>query len=131
VKRPEAAAIVVGAAAIGFAPRPISAYVPGAAAIAGACAAWAIDSNSPSDWRLRGPRGRRSREALAEGAVSVTIALATGDRLPSITVIVAAVAVGAVGYGASIVLNLLATRGIAASRHRPAHRSAGLDPAPR
>ena len=83
--------------------------------------------------RRPAPRGRRTTtspsvsrcairlavaraKTLAAGTASVALALALGDRLPPLAVLLGALAVGAVGYGASIVLHLVATRGIGAAR---------------
>jgi drug/metabolite transporter (DMT)-like permease len=111
-----ATAVVIGAAILGFAPGPIRAEPLGIAAIAAACAAWALDNNLAQRLALRDPVAVARAKTLAAGAVSVSIALAAGDHLPRISVVLAAFVVGAVGYGASIVLHLLATRAIGAAR---------------
>src|SRR6266542_51586 len=111
-----AVAIVAGGAWLTAAPGPVRADPLGVAAIAGACAAWALDNNLAQRLALRDPVAVARAKTLAAGAVSVAIALVAGDRLPGIPVVVAALAVGAVGYGASIVLHLLATRGVGAAR---------------
>jgi drug/metabolite transporter (DMT)-like permease len=111
-----AAAIVAGAAAIGFAPGPLRGDAVGVAAIAAACAAWALDNNLAQRLALKDPVSIARAKTLAAGLVSVSLGLATGNRLPQRGVVLGAVAVGAAGYGASIVLHLLATRGIGAAR---------------
>src|SRR6266568_1353922 len=111
-----AAAIVAGGASIGLAPGPLRADALGVAAIAGACAAWALDNNLAQRLALRDPVAVSRAKTLAAGSASVALALATGDRPPRLEVLLGALAVGAVGYGASIVLHLVATRGIGAAR---------------
>jgi drug/metabolite transporter (DMT)-like permease len=111
-----AAAILAGGAAIGFAPGPLRADARGVAAIAAACAAWALDNNLAQRLALRDPVAVARAKTLAAGAASIALALAAGDHLPRLAVLLCALAVGAVGYGASIVLHLVATRGIGAAR---------------
>jgi drug/metabolite transporter (DMT)-like permease len=111
-----AAAIVAGGACLAAAPGPVRADALGVAAIAGACAAWAIDNNLAQKLALRDPVALARAKTLAAGAISLVLAFATGDRLPRPPVIVGALAIGAFGYGASIVLHLLATRGLGAAR---------------
>src|SRR6266568_3381061 len=62
-----AAAIVVGGAAIGFAPGPLRADALGVAAIAGACAAWALDNNLAQRLALRDPVAVSRAKTLAAG----------------------------------------------------------------
>ncbi len=111
-----AAAIVAGAIVLGFAPGPLRADVVGIAAIAGACAAWALDNNLAQRLALRDPVSVARAKTVAAGCIGVSVALAAGDRLPRVAVVIGSLAVGAVGYGASIVLHLLATRGVGAAR---------------
>jgi drug/metabolite transporter (DMT)-like permease len=113
-----AAAIVTGGVALGFAPGPLTVRpdVLGVAAIAGACAAWALDNNLAQRLSLKDPVSVARAKTLAAGVISVALAIASGDHLPRLGVVLGALAVGAVGYGASIVLHLVATRGIGAAR---------------
>ncbi len=111
-----AAAIVAGGAWLTVAPGPLRTGALGVAAVAGACAAWSLDNNLAQRLALRDPVTVARAKTLAAGAVSVALAVASGDRLPPLAIAVGALAVGAVGYGASIVLHLLATRGIGAAR---------------
>jgi drug/metabolite transporter (DMT)-like permease len=111
-----AGAIVAGAAAIGFAQGPLRADALGVAAIAGACAAWALDNNLAQRLALKDPVSVARVKTLAAGIMGVALAFATGDRPPRFAITAGALAVGAVGYGASIVLHLLATRAMGAAR---------------
>ena len=110
-----AVAIVAGGAWL-TAAGPVRADPLGVAAIAGACAAWALDNNLAQRLALRDPVAVARAKTLAAGAVSAALAFASGDRLPDLAVLLGALAVGAFGYGASIVLHLVATRGIGAAR---------------
>ena len=111
-----AVAIVAGATALGFAPHPLRADALGIACIAGACAAWALDNNLAQRLALRDPVSVARAKTLGAGAIGIALALATGERLPGLVTALGALAVGALGYGASIVLHLVATRGLGAAR---------------
>lgn len=88
----------------------------GAPLIALACLCWAIDNNltrkvSGSDAAfLAGLKG------LAAGVVNTGLALFLGERLPAPTGIAEAMTVGLFGYGVSLVLFVLALRGLGAAR---------------
>jgi drug/metabolite transporter (DMT)-like permease len=111
-----AAAIVAGGAWLTVAPGPVRVDPIGVVAIAGACGAWALDNNLAQRLALRDPVAVARAKTLAAGAVSTALALASGDHLPDAAVLLGALTLGALGYGASIVLHLLATRGIGAAR---------------
>jgi hypothetical protein len=55
-------------------------------------------------------------KALAAGGANVLLALAIGDRFPSVAGACAALVVGAVAYGVSIVLSTYALRAMGAAR---------------
>jgi len=88
----------------------------GATAIAFACLCWAIDNNltrkvSASDALfLAGAKG------LAAGIVNVLLALKLGAQLPSAPTVLAAMGLGLSGYGISLVLFVLALRGLGSAR---------------
>lgn len=97
-----------------------AAYAPGfgwgALLIALACLCWAIDNNltrkvSASDAAfLAGVKG------LAAGVVNTGLALLLGARFPGSAGTAEAMAVGLLGYGVSLVLFVLALRGLGAAR---------------
>ncbi len=85
-------------------------------AVAGACLLWAIDNNltrliSDADAVLVA-----QVKGLAAGAVNVTLALAAGHAVPPPTSIAISLLLGAVSYGTSLVLFILAMRGLGAAR---------------
>ena len=88
----------------------------GALLIALACACWAIDNNltrrvSASDAMfIAGIKG------WVAGIVNVGIALVSGVALPSGSIVSEALLVGFLGYGASLVLFVLALRGLGSAR---------------
>ena len=84
--------------------------------IAAACLCWALDNNftrkvSASDALfIAGVKG------LVAGIVNVAIALALGAHLPAISFVGMAMTVGVLGYGTSLVLFVLALRGLGSAR---------------
>src|SRR5437870_1239151 len=110
-----AAVIVLGAALLG-ARGEWSGSVAGAAAIAVACACWALDNNLAAILSLKDPVQVLRIKALCAGAANLFLALALGQPLPPLTVCAGALAVGAVSYGASLLLYLRAQRALGAAR---------------
>ncbi len=88
----------------------------GALAVAAACACWAVDNNltrrvSASDAVfIAGTKG------LVAGVTNLTLALTLGATLPSGTLLAQAMLVGLAGYGVSLVLFVLALRGLGSAR---------------
>jgi len=88
----------------------------GALLIVGACLCWALDNNftrmvSASDALfIAGLKG------LTAGVANTLLALVLGATLPAISMISEAMLVGLVGYGASLVLFVLALRELGAAR---------------
>ncbi|MGD9895694.1 MAG: DMT family transporter [Candidatus Methylacidiphilaceae bacterium] len=88
----------------------------GPLAIVAACLCWAVDNNltrrvSASDALfIAGTKG-----AVA-GAVNVALAFVLGVRLPGCAALLGTMAVGLLGYGVSLVLFVLALRGLGAAR---------------
>lgn len=111
-----AGVIVLGGAVLTFRPEGGSPQWSGGLAVAGACAAWALDNNLGQRLSLRDPVAVTRVKALAAGTVSVALALALGERLPRAPALAGALATGFLGYGLSIVLHLLAMRHVGAAR---------------
>jgi len=111
-----AGAIMLGAAALAWAPGAIRLDAGGVAAVAGACAAWALDNNLSQRLALRDPVAVAKAKTLVAGLVNTAIGLAIGEHVPPARHAAAALAVGFGGYGVSIVLHLLAVRGMGAAR---------------
>jgi drug/metabolite transporter (DMT)-like permease len=107
-----ALALIPGGAEAGGA----AASAGGVAALAGACLAWAFDNNLTQRLTLRDPvvivRGKAAGAAIG----NLALAFALGHRLPSAGVAAAALAVGAVSYGASVLLDAYALRLLGAVR---------------
>jgi drug/metabolite transporter (DMT)-like permease len=105
-----------GAVTLAAAPGPLRLDLPGAAALVCACAAWALDTNLTQRLSLRDPVALVRFKGLAGGACTLLLGLALGGKLPSPREIAAALAVGALGYGASIVWHVEAMRVLGAAR---------------
>lgn len=111
-----AAAVILGAAALTAGPSAIAVDPLGVLCIAGACAAWALDNNLSQRVAIRDPVAVARAKALTAGAFNVALGIAVGERFPSAAHVGGALGTGALGYGASIVLHLLAVRSLGAAR---------------
>jgi drug/metabolite transporter (DMT)-like permease len=110
------AVVIVGAAALTWAPGALRLDPVGVACITGACAAWALDNNLSQRLSIRDPVAVVRAKALAAGGFNVALGLAIGERLPAGAHAAGALVTGALGYGVSIVLHLLAVRSLGAAR---------------
>jgi drug/metabolite transporter (DMT)-like permease len=111
-----AGAVVLGAAALTWGPGSLAIDPIGAALVAGACGAWAIDNGLSQRLAVRDPVAVARAKTLAAGAINVALGLGLGERLPSPALAGAALLTGSAGYGLSIVLHLLAVRSVGAAR---------------
>jgi drug/metabolite transporter (DMT)-like permease len=108
-------AIVLGAAVLGG--WSLSGDAWGVVLIAGAGAAWAIDINLTQRLTLRDPIAIVRFKTLAAAAINLSIALVIRQTSwPAGWVVVAALVLGAVSYGASILLDAYALRLVGAAR---------------
>lgn len=89
---------------------------PGALGVLAACTLWGMDNNLTRNVSAKDPLAIVMYKGLGAGAVSLALALATGQPLPSLGTTLAALALGVASYGASIVLYILALRGLGAAR---------------
>ncbi len=110
-----AAAILAGAALLSW-QDGASGGGWGLAAIAGACLAWAIDNNLTRKISAGDPVQIALIKGLIAGAVNTGLALAAGQALPAGPVMLAAGALGLGAYGLSLVLFVLALRGLGTAR---------------
>lgn len=88
----------------------------GLSAIAGACLCWAIDNNLTRKVSTGDPFFIAGIKGLISGMVSIGIARCVGLQLPPWLTINYALLVGFIGYGASLVLFVLALRGLGTGR---------------
>src|SRR4029077_6412968 len=88
----------------------------GALLIAAACLCWRIDSNLTRKISGCDPSQIAMWKGLAAGAVNTGLALATGAKLPAMSIILAVAAIGFLSYGVSLVLFIRALRHLGAAR---------------
>lgn len=88
----------------------------GPAAIAAACLCWAIDNNLTRKVSASDALFIAGSKGLAAGVVNVALALSLGAALPSAQVALPAMTLGLFGYGISLVMFVLALRGLGSSR---------------
>lgn len=88
----------------------------GPLAIAAACLCWAIDNNLTRKVSASDALFIASSKGLIAGVVNTGLALTLGAQLPSLSVAASTLAVGLLGYGLSLVLFVLALRGLGAAR---------------
>ena len=111
-----ALAVVAAAALLGLGPGEAQLSLSGSLAVAGACAAWALDNNLAARLSLKDPVAVVRLKALPAGAFNLIVAFALGERLPPAATLIPVLITGALGYGLSIVLNLKAVRELGAAR---------------
>lgn len=88
----------------------------GALLIALACLCWALDNNLTRKVSAADAAFLAGVKGLAAGVVNTGLALLLGARIPSPAGMAEAMAVGLLGYGVSLVLFILALRGLGAAR---------------
>ena len=88
----------------------------GALSVTGACACWALDNNLTRRVSANDPLLIAGTKGLVAGITNIALALALGARWPPPAWSAAAMAVGFVGYGVSLVLFVLALRGLGSAR---------------
>jgi drug/metabolite transporter (DMT)-like permease len=108
--------IVLGAVLLGHRPGDLRTDWGGLLAIAGACLSWGLDNNLTQRLSLRDPTSVAQVKTLGAGTCSLAIALATGQQLPRPGILLVALAVGALSYGVSILLDVYALRYLGAAR---------------
>lgn len=108
--------VISGAVVLGIGPGSIRADTTGALLIAVACGLWATDNNLTQRLTTRDPFALVRAKAAVAALANLIIATIRGSLWPSATTILAALALGAVAYGASVVLDAYALRHVGAAR---------------
>lgn len=114
----------VGAALFIFAGAGILSYRPGTVygdwlgviSIIGACVCWAVDNNLTQGLSLRNPLAVARIKGLSAGGFSLGLSWIMGYELPDTTTLILVLALGFVGYGVSVVLDIYALRMLGAAR---------------
>ena len=110
-------AIVAGGAVLSWQPETGGASsLLGIAAIAAACLGWAIDNNLTRKVSASDSVFIACTKGLLSGLMNCSIAYFMGDRFPGFETVLSTTIVGLLGYGVSLVLFVLALRGLGAAR---------------
>jgi drug/metabolite transporter (DMT)-like permease len=110
------ASVVLGACALAFAPGALRIEPAGAALIALACAAWALDTNLTQRLSLREPVALVRFKGLCGGACTLALAGISREGRPAASQILAALLIGALAYAPSVVWHVRALRELGAAR---------------
>lgn len=109
--------ILAGAVVLKLEPGALGADTAGVLLLAAACLCWAIDNNLTQRLSLRDPFAIVRVKTLIAGLTNLTLGLLiTGGTLPEVRYIGAALLLGSLSYGVSVVLDAYALRLIGAAR---------------
>ncbi len=107
--------IVCGGAVLGWQPGGFAPSWP-ALAIAGACLCWAVDNNLTRKISAGDAVRIAAIKGLAAGAVNLAVSMVFEATLPALELAAAAMGVGLLGYGISLVLFVVALRNLGTAR---------------
>ncbi len=110
--------LIVGGGALLAWPRAHAPGTPltGAASVAAACACWAVDNNLTRKVSAGDALFIAAAKGVAAGVTNIALALAFGAQMPPPGLAAAAMTLGFLGYGASLVLFIIALRGLGSAR---------------
>jgi drug/metabolite transporter (DMT)-like permease len=109
-------AIAAGAVVLTWEPGQAVRASLGAILVAGGCLGWAVDNNLTRKVSGSDPLQIAALKGLVAGIVNVAIALTLGASVPGAITVGLAGLLGLVSYGVSLVLFVLALRGLGAGR---------------
>lgn len=108
--------IVAGGAVLAWPAGEATASGIGPLALAGACLAWAIDNNLTRKVSASDAIFIAGSKGLVAGCVNTALAFALGASWPALPLLSTAMVIGFMGYGLSLVLFVLALRGLGTAR---------------
>lgn len=108
-------AITAGGGVLSFS-GALPANILGSLLITVACLGWAIDNNFTRKIAAADTKQIATVKGLVAGLVNLLIALALGEKLPSSGILSAALLLGFVGYGLSLVFYIMALRDLGNAR---------------
>lgn len=109
--------IVGGAVILKIEPGEVGADTSGVVLLAGACFCWALDNNLTQRLSLRDPFAIVRAKTLVAGVFNTALGLlVAGGQMPNARYVAAALALGSVSYGISVVLDAYALRLVGAAR---------------
>lgn len=110
-------AIVAGGAVLSWPAAGATAQASaGPLLVAAACLGWAVDNNLTRKVSAADALFIAGSKGLIAGMMNTVLALSLGATLPAATTLAAAMAVGVLGYGVSLVLFVLALRDLGTAR---------------
>lgn len=89
---------------------------PHPVAVLGACLLWGLDNNLTRRIAAADAVTIAMIKGLSAGSINLGLALATGAAVPEVAPLAGALVLGVVGYGASLVLYVVALRNLGAAR---------------
>lgn len=110
------AAIVAGAAILGWPGEARFAGLWPTLAVLGACFAWGIDNNLTRKISLTDATWIASVKGLVAGSVNLALAFALGATLPALPTLAGALLVGLLAYGVSLALFVIGLRHLGTAR---------------
>lgn len=110
------ALIVAGGAVLAWPSGAVPVDWLGPLALAGACLAWAIDNNLTRKVSATDALFIAGSKGLVAGCVNTGLGLALGAAWPTAGLVSSAMLIGFLGYGLSLVLFVLALRGLGTAR---------------
>ncbi|MDD1724272.1 MAG: DMT family transporter [Methanospirillum sp.] len=108
--------VLAGGIIISWDPDAPSGFSPGAFLILLACLAWGLDNNLTRKVADKDPVTIVIIKGLCAGTISLCIGLSTGEPLPPLYLVPAALAAGCLGYGLSILFFIRGLRKLGAAR---------------
>jgi drug/metabolite transporter (DMT)-like permease len=108
--------IVAGGAVLAWPAGQAGASWVGPLALAGACLAWAIDNNLTRKVSASDALFLAASKGLVAGGINTALAFGLGASWPALPLLSSAMVIGFLGYGLSLVLFVLALRGLGTAR---------------
>jgi len=110
------ACIIAGAAVLSWSGAPTMDNMLGPLAIVGACIAWGLDNNLTRKVSLADPLQIVELKGLIAGPFNLVLGFLLGAAAPAVSTGLIAGLVGFLGYGISLVLFVIALRGLGSAR---------------
>jgi len=110
-------AIIIGGMVLAWPLETMQAHDwPGPLAVSLACLCWAIDNNLTRKVSASDALFVAGFKGLVAGLVNCSLALLLGSKLPDLSILAPTLLLGFLGYGVSLVLFVLALRGLGSAR---------------
>lgn len=110
------ALMAFAAAMLGWGPGGTFEFSAAAVAVSGACLAWALDNNATRRIAHADAVNIALLKGVVPGLINLALAALVGASWPAVGFVAASLALGAVSYGASLVLYIVAQRNLGSAR---------------